>query len=102
MTSAPRSTRLLADYIAAFSPVNPVVEGRITRVDAAAPEATPEANANADRRSRLRPRRRRFPSKPPTELPTTGAGVESWPLLAALLVLVSAGGDADSCAGVGA
>jgi 5'-nucleotidase / UDP-sugar diphosphatase len=63
----------LADYIAAFSPVNPAIEGRITRVDTAAPEPTPTPMPEEE--------------PVPTELPTTGAGVESWSLLAALLVL---------------
>jgi len=72
--------QILADYIATFSPVNPTIDGRITRVDTAEPAATatpapteePVEEATAE---------------PPTELPTTGASVESWPLLAALLVL---------------
>jgi hypothetical protein len=48
---SPRSTRLLADYITEFSPVNPVVEGRITRVDAAAPEDDTGGNADTEPRS---------------------------------------------------
>ncbi|HAJ37813.1 MAG TPA: multifunctional 2',3'-cyclic-nucleotide 2'-phosphodiesterase/5'-nucleotidase/3'-nucleotidase [Chloroflexi bacterium] len=69
--------QILADYIAAFSPVNPVIEGRITRVDSAEPTPTPA------------PTEEPTPSEPPAALPTTGAGFESWPLLAALLVLTA-------------
>ncbi len=78
--------QILADYIAAFSPVNPVIEGRITRVDAAAPEPTPTPTEEPAAEPTPTP----APTEePPTELPTTGAGVEGWALLAALLVLAA-------------
>jgi len=75
--------QILADYIAAFSPVNPVIDGRITRVDSAEPEPSPTPTPTEE------PTEEPAPVEPPTELPTTGAGVESWPLLAALLVLAA-------------
>lgn len=76
----------LAAYLTEFSPVNPVIEGRITRVDAAAPEATPTPTEKPTAEPTATPTAAPT-EEPPTELPTTGAGVESWPLLAALLVL---------------
>lgn len=81
--------QLLADYIAAFSPVNPTVEGRITRVDTAAPEATLEATPTPTEKPTEKPTEEAAAAEAPTKLPTTGAGVESWPLLAALIVLVA-------------
>jgi 5'-nucleotidase len=85
--------QILADYITAFSPVNPTIEGRITRVDAAAPEPTPtpteEPAEEPTPAPTEEPTEEPMPAEPPTELPTTGAGIESWPLLAALLVLAA-------------
>lgn len=78
--------QILADYIAAFSPVNPVIEGRITRVDAAAPEPTPTPTEEPATEPTPTP----APAEePPTGLPTTGAGVDGWTLLAALLVIAA-------------
>lgn len=78
--------QILADYIAAFSPVNPVIEGRITRVDAATPEPTPTPTEEPAAEPTPTP----APAEePPTGLPTTGAGVEGWTLLAALLVIAA-------------
>ncbi|GIK72391.1 MAG: multifunctional 2',3'-cyclic-nucleotide 2'-phosphodiesterase/5'-nucleotidase/3'-nucleotidase [Chloroflexota bacterium] len=78
--------QILADYIAAFSPVNPVIEGRITRVDAAAPEPTPTPTEEPAAEPTPTP----APTEePPTGLPTTGASVEGWTLLAALLVIAA-------------
>jgi 5'-nucleotidase len=78
--------QILADYIAAFSPVNPVIEGRITRVDATAPEPTPTPTEEPAAEPTPTP----APAEePPTGLPTTGAGVEGWTLLAALLVIAA-------------
>jgi len=82
----------LADYIAAHSPVDVQIEGRITRVDSAAPaaeaaateeaaaEATPAAEAAATEEAA---------AEAPTALPTTGAGDAGWPALVALLVLAA-------------
>ena len=80
--------QILADYITAFSPVNPTIEGRITRVDSAAPEPTPAPTEEPTAEPTPAPTEEPA-AEPPTELPTTGAGVESWPLLAALLVLAA-------------
>jgi 5'-nucleotidase/UDP-sugar diphosphatase len=80
----------LAAYLTEFSPVNPVVEGRITRVDAAAPEATPTPTEAPTEEPAATATPTEVPvEEPPTELPTTGAGVESWSLLAALLVITA-------------
>jgi hypothetical protein len=66
--------------------VNPVIEGRITRVDAAAPEPTPTPTEEPAAEPTPTP----APAEePPTGLPTTGAGVEGWTLLAALLVIAA-------------
>ena len=102
----------LADYITAHSPVDVQLEGRITRVDspeaateeAAAAEATPatEAAATEEAAAEATPAAEaaateeaaaeatpaaEAAAEEPTALPTTGAGSESWPVLAALALL---------------
>ena len=93
----------LADYIAAHSPLDVQLEGRITRVDSAAPaaeaaateeaaaaEATPAAEAAATEEAAAEATpAAEAAAEAPTALPTTGAGDAGWPALVALLVLAA-------------
>ena len=104
----------VADYISAHSPLDVKLEGRITRVDGAAPaaeaaatEATPtaeqpaaEATATEEAAAAEQPAVEATPAteatateeaatEAPAALPTTGAGDAGWPVLVALLVLAA-------------
>ncbi len=70
--------QIVADYIGVMSPVDVQLDGRITRVDSPTPAPTEEPTEEPTA----------MPTEaPPTELPPTGSGPSSWPLLAALLVV---------------
>ena len=104
----------VADYISAHSPLDVKLEGRITRIDGAAPtaeaaatEATPTAEqpaaaatATEEAAAAEQPAVEATPAteatateeaatEAPAALPTTGAGDAGWPVLVALLVLAA-------------
>lgn len=88
----------LADYIAAHSPVDVQLEGRITRVDSVAPaaesaateETAAEAAATEGVTAEATPAAEEAAAEAPTALPTTGAGDAGWPALVVALLALAA------------
>ena len=79
--------QVLADYIAAHSPIDVQLEGRIVRVDSE-PAGAESATAEESTVPEATPTTAEV-AEAPSSLPATGAGNTGWPVLVVLLVLAA-------------